>query len=77
VEGYQIDSTGNLTPLTGSPFTTLPGLFVGKFDQDGTAMFALNTTGGVQVFVVDPATGAVTANVAPISTVATYFAPTN
>ena len=77
VEGFQIDSTGNLTALTGSPFTTLPGMFAGKFDQDGTALFGLNTTGGVQVFVVDPATGAMTANVAPIATVATYFAPTN
>jgi 6-phosphogluconolactonase (cycloisomerase 2 family) len=77
VEGYQIDSTGNLTALAGSPFTTLPGMFGGKFDQDGTGLFALNTTGGVQVFVVDPATGAMTANIAPIATVATYFAPTN
>lgn len=77
VEGFQVDGTGNLTALTGSPFTTLPGLFGGKFDQDGTGLFALNTGGGVQVFVVDPATGGLTANVPPISTVASYFAPTN
>jgi 6-phosphogluconolactonase (cycloisomerase 2 family) len=77
VEGYQIDSSGNLTPLSGSPFTTLPGLFTGKFNQDGTGLFALNTSGEVQVFVVDPNTGAMTATITPIPTIATYFAVTN
>ncbi len=77
VEGYQLDATGNLTPLAGSPFTTLPNLRNGKFTQDGKALFSQNDTAGIEVLTVDPTTGGLTSTVHPLITVTTYFAPTN
>lgn len=66
IEGLQLDqSTGTLTPLTGSPFTALPGASQCKFEQTGVAMFCAETYFGTnfEVFTVDPNTGAVTHNV--------------
>ncbi len=77
VEGFLLDTNGVLTPLTGSPFTTLPGIIPAKFDQDGTSLFGLLAGGSIQVFGVDPTTGALSGNVPPLQTVAGPFAPTN
>jgi 6-phosphogluconolactonase len=77
VEGFVLDTNGGLTPMTGSPFSTLPGLHNGKFDQDGTGLFGLLDQGQIQVFTVDPATGSMTATVSPLATVSGPFAPTN
>src|SRR5207302_5885572 len=33
IEGFSLDASGTLTPIVGSPFTTLTGGFFGKFDQ--------------------------------------------
>lgn len=63
VEGFQMNqSTGALTPLTGSPFTALPGAAQCKFEQTGVAMFCADTYFGsnFEVFNIDPNTGAVT-----------------
>jgi 6-phosphogluconolactonase (cycloisomerase 2 family) len=63
MEGFQMDqSTGILTPLTGSPFTTLPGAAQCLFEQTGIVMFCADTYFGsnFEVFNVDPNSGAMT-----------------
>jgi 6-phosphogluconolactonase (cycloisomerase 2 family) len=77
VEGYQLDASGNLTAVTGSPFSTVAPLRNGKFTSDGKSLFGQNDTAGIQVLTSDPTTGALTGVVPPFVTVTTYFAPTN
>jgi hypothetical protein len=77
MEGFSF-SGGALTPLPGSPFTTLEILHPCKFDQDGTAIFGYNISGGFGVRTVDPATGALTGSVPDLSvTSSPNFAATN
>jgi hypothetical protein len=58
IEGYQIDpTTGNLTALPGSPFTTLPAATQCKFEQSGGEMFCA-TASGLTVILANPSTGA-------------------
>ncbi len=58
IEGYQLDSTtGNLTALPGSPFTTLPAATQCKFEQSGGEMFCA-TASGLTVILANPSTGA-------------------
>jgi 6-phosphogluconolactonase len=65
LEGYQLDTTtGALTALPGSPFTTLPtDLIQCKFEQGGGEMFCASDftqTSLFSVLNVNPSTGAVT-----------------
>ena len=77
IEGVSF-SGGVLTPLPGSPFTTLEILHPQKIDQNGTAIFGYNVSGGFGVHTVNVTTGDVTGGVADLSVVASpNFAPTN
>jgi hypothetical protein len=60
IEGYQMDpTTGALTALPGSPFTTLPSATQCKFEPSGGEMFCA-TPSGLSVFLASPSTGALT-----------------
>jgi hypothetical protein len=60
IEGYQLDTTtGALTALPGSPFTTLPAASQCKFEPSGGEMFCA-TASGLSVFLANPSTGALT-----------------
>jgi hypothetical protein len=77
IEGFSF-SAGALTPLPGSPFTTLEILHPSKLDQNGTAMFGYTLTGGFGVRTVDPVTGALSGGVPDLSvTSSPNFAATN
>jgi 6-phosphogluconolactonase (cycloisomerase 2 family) len=70
LEGFQMDqSTGLLTPLTGSPFSALPGAAQCMFEQTGVAMFCAKTYFGsdFEVFNVDPNSGAITHTIPDLS----------
>jgi 6-phosphogluconolactonase (cycloisomerase 2 family) len=62
VEGYQLSSTGTLTALPGSPFTSLPTVQDCQFDQSGGAAFCIDAVGGTKfsVLTANPTTGALT-----------------
>jgi hypothetical protein len=78
MEGFQF-SSGVLTQLTGSPFTSLSNLSGCQFDQSGTALFGISLpAGSVGVRIVDPTTGAVLGGIPDLG-VATnqYFGVTN
>lgn len=81
VEGFSIDpTTGALTPLTGSPFTTLPGAGPCKFEPSGGNMICPDSYGGSKfmVFAANPTTGALTHTGTDVSNVSTLpFAVTN
>jgi len=65
-EGYQINATtGALTPVVGSPFTTVIGS-KGEFDQSGAYLFT-QTTGEVAVAAVNTTTGALSISGKPIT----------
>jgi 6-phosphogluconolactonase (cycloisomerase 2 family) len=78
VEGYALDSSGNLTALSGSPYTTLTPVNPAKMDQNGSAIVGLSHSGQFYVFAVNTTTGALTAP-APVYTGAgdLFFAVTN
>ncbi len=77
LEGFSF-SGGALTPLAGSPFTTLGILHPEKMDQNGTAIFGYTITGGFGVYTVNPTTGAVSGGIPDLSvTSSPNFAPTN
>ena len=62
MEGFQFNSgSGQLTPLTGSPFLTLTATD-GRFDQNGAYLF-LDSLGTLSVLNVDTTTGALTSSV--------------
>lgn len=57
VEGFQLDqTTGAITALANSPFSSLPISFQCKFEQSGGEMFCA-TGGGFSVFTTSPTTG--------------------
>jgi 6-phosphogluconolactonase (cycloisomerase 2 family) len=73
IEGYSIDqTTGALTALTGSPFTTLPPATQCQFDQSGGLMFCA-TSAGLSAFSANPSTGAI-AHIADLSVSSYPFA---
>lgn len=66
VEGFQLDtSTGQLTPLAGSPFKGMVAPH-GFFDQSGSFLF-LHPTDKIEVASVDSATGALIAIGSPVT----------
>jgi 6-phosphogluconolactonase len=79
VEGYAFNSsTGALSAMSNSPFTSLPTLEQGKIDQTGTELFAPSGGGQYVVLTVDPTTGALTQSTTPLNVPsATVFAVTN
>jgi 6-phosphogluconolactonase len=57
LEGFQLNATtGALTELPSSPFTTIPALDNCQFEQTGTFTFCTNAS-GFSVLGVDPTTG--------------------
>lgn len=81
VEGYQLDSAGNLTKLPNSPFTTLPIVQDCQFDQSGGEAFCVDSIFGGTTFSVltaNPTTGALTNAVQNLTVVRTFpFAVTD
>jgi hypothetical protein len=58
MEGFQISSTGTLTELSTSPFTSLSfEVGIGTFDQSGAYLFT-HPVGSVGALAVDASTGA-------------------
>ena len=63
IEGFSIDSSGTLTPISGSPFSAIDGGFFGKFDQNGTQLFYPESQTEFSVAAPDATTGALTPTV--------------
>ncbi|MBZ5718881.1 MAG: lactonase family protein [Acidobacteriia bacterium] len=63
VAAFSIDSsTGALTPVSGSPFTTGDGPFRVVLDQSGKYLYTANSHGNtISAFAIDSSTGALTA----------------
>ncbi len=63
MEGYSLGSSGSLTALSTSPFTSL-NASIGRFDQSGQYLIALaaptEDTGGTYPYTVNTTTGALT-----------------
>lgn len=81
IEGFAIDpSTGALTALTNSPFTSLPIMADCKWDQGGGEAFCANVaTSAFSVLNTSTSTGALTHTVLDLSVSSDMvtFAPTN
>ena len=58
IDALKIDGTGALSPITGSPFSSLSSLFL-TIDPDTRFLFAteIDPPGGVDAFTIDPSTG--------------------
>jgi 6-phosphogluconolactonase (cycloisomerase 2 family) len=79
MEGYQISTSGSLTPLSTSPFTLLPAS-IGKFDQSGQYVFVdavVAGVGGAFAFAADTSTGALTSTLPHLGFPSTSFAVTD
>jgi 6-phosphogluconolactonase (cycloisomerase 2 family) len=77
VEGYQLASTGTLTALPGSPFTSLPIVQDCQFDQSGGVAFCSVGT-KFSVLNANPTTGALTHTVQDLTVANTFpFAVTD
>jgi 6-phosphogluconolactonase (cycloisomerase 2 family) len=80
MEGYALDSsTGKLTALSTSPFTTLTST-IGKFDQSGQYMFAEGSVLGVGsmfAYAADPTTGALASTLPQVAAPSASFAVTD
>jgi 6-phosphogluconolactonase (cycloisomerase 2 family) len=78
LEGFSY-AAGVLTPLAGSPFTSLSNLTGCQFDQAGTALFGIIIrSGAVGVRIVNPTTGDVLGGIPDLPvTTNQYFAVTN
>jgi 6-phosphogluconolactonase len=81
IEGFEIDSTsGALTPLTGSPFTSVPIMADCKWDQGGGEAFCASAaTNAFSVLGTSTSTGSLTHTVTDLSVAndAVPFAPTD
>lgn len=67
LEGYSFDvTTGTLTAMANSPFTSLPRVALGIFDQNGSALMGVTTTNFTPYFI-DATTGAPTSPVTALS----------
>jgi 6-phosphogluconolactonase (cycloisomerase 2 family) len=75
VEGYQLDATtGVLSAVSGSPFTTLQSAPWGQFDQSGNDLFYYFGTAPAKLGVFSVGTnGALTQTVTPVSLVTTGY----
>lgn len=60
IEGFALDTSGNLTPISGSPFSAVSGGFFGKFDQNGTQLFYPVSDNDYAVAGADSSTGVLT-----------------
>ena len=57
IEGFTFDATtGNLTTMTGSPFSNLPGAAAGQFDQNGSILIGATASSFI-VYNVSTTTG--------------------
>ncbi len=65
IEGFSLNSSGQMAPMSGSPFTSLPPVYDCETDQGGSVAVCTNTLFGqtFQTFTVNSATGAL----APVS----------
>ena len=78
LEGFQLDTSGTATTLSGSPFTSLPNPRQGKFDQSGIHLVCPLSTSTFAAFTVDTTTGAISDPLPNLSTVTDFkFAITN
>ena len=81
IEGFSIDATsGALTPLAGSPFTSLPIVADCKWDQGGGEAFCANAAANAfSVLSTSTSTGALTHTVTDLTVTndAVPFAPTD
>jgi 6-phosphogluconolactonase (cycloisomerase 2 family) len=81
VEGYQLTSTGTLTALPNSPFTSLPIVQDCQFDQSGGSAFCVDSIFGGTAFSVlsaNATTGALTNTVQSLTVTNTFpFAVTD
>jgi 6-phosphogluconolactonase len=81
IEGFSLNpTTGTLTALAGSPFTTLPIVADCKWDQGGGEAFCANVTGtAFSVLDTNVTTGALTHTVTDLSVTDSNvaFAPTD
>jgi 6-phosphogluconolactonase (cycloisomerase 2 family) len=81
IEGYSIDTNGNLTALSGSPFTSLAGE-VGMFDQSGQYLFMAGTDQSTSItssiaLNASSTTGALASNLAHAGLVSVHFVVTD
>jgi hypothetical protein len=77
VEGFVL-SGGLITPISGSPFASFPGIETGKIDQNGTELFGTNGFNGYIVYSIDSASGSLTQSGPTVSTsTEQFFAVTN
>jgi 6-phosphogluconolactonase (cycloisomerase 2 family) len=81
VEGYQLNSTGTLTALPNSPFSSLPIVQDCQSDQSGGEFFCIDSIlGGTtfSVFSANPTTGMLTSTTQSLTVTNTFpFAVTN
>jgi len=78
IEGFSLDASGTLTPIVGSPFTTLTGGFFGKFDQNGTQLFYPMPGSKFSVVGANATTGVLTQTAPPLlMSTSDVFAVTN
>jgi len=77
MEGFQLDpTTGNLTALPNSPFTTLPlDLVQCRFNSGGGVMFCGNDSfSGFTAITTNPTTGALSSTVPDLQAIPLAFA---
>ena len=75
LEGYQLNTTtGALTALPGSPFTSLPIVQDCQFDQSGGVAFCIDSIAGTKFSVLNanPTTGALTHTVQDLTVTKTF-----
>jgi len=67
-EGYTINlSSGTLTAVSGSPFTSLPAVDVCGFDPSGVYMFCPEGTTSIAIFTANTTTGGLSSTVTPLT----------
>jgi 6-phosphogluconolactonase (cycloisomerase 2 family) len=78
IEGYQLNtSTGALTKVSGSPFSSLPTGVWAQFDQSGAFLFVYDTA-LTQVAPLEVGSGGVlTAPISPVTTIDGYWTVTD
>ncbi len=77
MEGYQLNTSGTLTAIQGSPFATIPVVAGCQFVQNGADAICMNTT-GFSVLGVNTTTGALSHTVPDLVSAGNFpFAATN
>lgn len=78
IEGYQLNtSTGALTAVSGSPFSSLSTGIWGQFDQSGAFLFVLDTAASQLAPFEVSSGGVLTQPIPPVTTVGGYWAVTD